>query len=120
MTSSEDIVRIYHNPRCSKSRATLALLRERGIEPDVIEYLKTPPSREELARILDLLGLEPRDLMRRNEEAYKAADLDDPGLTRETLILAMIQRPQLIQRPIVIANGKASIGRPPEQVLEIL
>jgi len=120
MTSSEDKVRIYHNPRCSKSRATLELLRERGIEPDVIEYLKTPPSREELERILDLLGLEPRDLMRQNEEEYRNADLDDPGLTRETLILAMIQRPKLIQRPIVLAHGKAAIGRPPEQVLEIL
>ncbi|MBD3619280.1 MAG: arsenate reductase (glutaredoxin) [Chromatiales bacterium] len=120
MTSSEDKVRIYHNPRCSKSRATLELLRERGIEPVVIEYLKTPPSREELERILDLLGLEPRDLMRQNEEEYRNADLDDPGLTRETLILAMIQRPKLIQRPIVLAHGKAAIGRPPEQVLEIL
>lgn len=120
MTSSEDKVRIYHNPRCSKSRATLELLRERGIEPDVIEYLKTPPSREELERILELLGLEPRDLMRQNEEEYRNADLDDPGLTRETLILAMIQRPKLIQRPIVLAHGKAAIGRPPEQVLEIL
>lgn len=120
MTSSEDKVRIYHNPRCSKSRATLELLRERGIEPDVIEYLKTPPSREELECILDLLGLEPRDLMRQNEEEYRNADLDDPGLTRETLILAMIQRPKLIQRPIVLAHGKAAIGRPPEQVLEIL
>lgn len=120
MTSSEDKVRIYHNPRCSKSRATLELLRERGIEPDVIEYLKTPPSREELGRILDLLHLEPRDLMRRDEEEYRNADLDDPGLTRETLILAMIQRPKLIQRPIVLAHGKAAIGRPPEQVLEIL
>ena len=120
MTNSEDTVRIYHNPRCSKSRATLELLRERGIEPRVIDYLKTPPTREELERILDLLGLEPRELMRRNEEEYKAADLDDPGLTRDTLILAMIQRPKLIQRPIVLAHGKAAIGRPPEQVLEIL
>jgi arsenate reductase len=120
MTSSEDKVRIYHNPRCSKSRATLELLRERGIEPDVIEYLETPPNREELERILDLLGLEPRDLMRRNEEEYRNAGLDDPGLSRETLIQAMIQRPKLIQRPIVLAHGKAAIGRPPERVLEIL
>lgn len=120
MTASEDKVRIYHNPRCSKSRATLELLRERGIDPEVIDYLKTPPSREELEQILDRLGMEPRELMRQNEDEYREADLDDPGLTRDTLIIAMIQRPKLIQRPIVLAHGKAAIGRPPEQVLEIL
>ncbi|HDP90220.1 MAG TPA: arsenate reductase (glutaredoxin) [Thioalkalivibrio sp.] len=120
MTASKDKVRIYHNPRCSKSRATLELLRERGIDPEVIDYLKTPPSREELEQILDRLGMEPRELMRQNEDEYREADLDDPGLTRDTLIIAMIQRPKLIQRPIVLAHGKAAIGRPPEQVLEIL
>jgi len=120
MTASEDKTIIYHNPRCSKSRQTLDLLRERGIEPEIVEYLKTPPTREELEHILDLLGMEPRDLMRRNEDEYKDADLDDPGLTRDTLIIAMVQRPKLIQRPIVLAHGKAAIGRPPEQVLEIL
>jgi arsenate reductase len=115
-----DEVVIYHNPRCSKSRATLSLLQERGVEPAVINYLDTPPSKEELERILALLGIEPRELMRRQEPEYREAHLDDPGLTRETLILAMVQRPRLIERPIVIANGKAAIGRPPEKVLEVL
>lgn len=117
MNPSEAV--IYHNPRCSKSRATLDLLKSQGIEPRVIEYLKQPPSQDELTRILELLGLEPRELMRQQETAYTEANLDDPGLTRETLILAMIQRPRLIERPIVIANGRAAIGRPPERVLEI-
>lgn len=111
---------IYHNPQCSKSRATLQLLRERGIEPQIVEYLKTPPSPETLEQILALLGLEPRALMRRREPEYAEANLDDPGLTRDTLIRAMIQRPRLIERPIVLANGKAALGRPPEKVLEIL
>lgn len=115
----QDVV-IYHNPRCSKSRETLELLRSRGIEPKVVEYLKTPPSKEELDAILKLLGLEPREFMRTQEPEFEEANLDDPGLTRDTLIHAMIQRPKLIQRPIVLANGKAAIGRPPEQVLEIL
>lgn len=113
-----DVV-IYHNPRCSKSRATLELLQARGIEPQVVDYLRQPPSLAELTHILDLLGLEPRELMRRQEDEYAEANLDDPGLTRETLILAMIQRPRLIERPIVVANGRAVIGRPPERVLEI-
>lgn len=117
--ADQDVV-IYHNPRCSKSRQTLELIRSRGIEPTVIEYLKTPPSKDELERILQLLDLAPRELMRRKEPEYQEANLDDPGLTRETLILAMIQRPKLIERPIVLAGGKAVIGRPPEKVLEIL
>lgn len=111
---------IYHNPRCSKSRQTLKLLRGHGIEPTIIEYLKTPPGKKTLEKILALLGMEPRELMRRHEPAYREASLDDPGLTRDTLIIAMIQRPILIERPIVLANGKAAIGRPPEKVLEIL
>lgn len=113
-------VTIYHNPRCSKSRATLELLTARGIQPRVIEYLNTPPDKAELTRILDLLGLEPRALMRRQEPEYAEANLDDPGLTRETLIIAMVQRPRLIERPIVVVDGKAAIGRPPENVLAIL
>lgn len=117
--ASQDVV-IYHNPHCSKSRQTLELIRNRGIEPTVIEYLKTPPNKEELERILQLLGMSPRELMRRKEPEYREANLDDPGLTRETLILAMIQRPKLIERPIVLARGKAALGRPPEKVLEIL
>ena len=113
-------VTIYHNPRCTKSRATLELLTARGIRPHVIEYLKTPPTVTELARILDLLGMEPRDLMRRREPEYAAANLDDPTLSRADLIAAMALNPRLIERPIVLANGKAAIGRPPENVLAIL
>lgn len=113
-------VTIYHNPRCTKSRATLDLLKARGIEPCVVEYLKTPPTAAALARILDLLAVEPRALMRRHEPEYAAANLDDPTLSRAELIAAMAQNPRLIERPIVLANGKAAIGRPPENVLAIL
>ena len=113
-------VTIYHNPRCSKSRQTLALLQERGIGPEVIAYLDTPPNGQVLAAILDLLVLEPRDLMRRKEAAYTDAGLDDPELTREALIAAMVANPVIIERPIVLANGKAALGRPPEAVLDIL
>ncbi len=111
-------VTIYHNPRCSKSRATLELLRERGIKPVVIEYLKTPPTAAELHRLLGQLGLRAKDLIRTNEEEYEAIkdlDLDEGGL-----IAAMAKHPKLIQRPIVVANNRAAIGRPPENVLEIL
>ncbi|RTZ71314.1 MAG: arsenate reductase (glutaredoxin) [Gammaproteobacteria bacterium] len=113
-------VKIYHNPRCSKSRQTLQLLKDNNIEPEVVEYLKAPPTREELERILDMLGLEPRKLMRRKEKEYKELGLADPGLSRDQLIDAMIEHPRLIERPIVIKDGKATIGRPPEKVLEIL
>lgn len=113
-------VTIYHNPRCTKSRQTLELLRKKGIEPRVIEYLKTPPTRAELKRILKLLGMAPRQLMRRGEAAYKEQGLDDSTLSDEALVAAMVETPILIQRPIVLADGKAAIGRPPELVLEIL
>lgn len=113
-------VTIYHNPRCSKSRETLKLLRDRGVEPEVIEYLKDPPSKSKLKDILKLLAMEPRDLMRRKEAAYKEAGLDDPSLKKDDLVAAMVETPVLIERPIVLANGKAALGRPPEQVLEIL
>ncbi len=113
-------VTIYHNPRCSKSRQTLELIRARGIAPQIVEYLKTPPSAEDLGEILGLLGCEPRDAMRSNEIEYQQQGLDDASLSREQLINAMIEHPILIQRPIVLANGKAVIGRPPELVLEIL
>jgi arsenate reductase (glutaredoxin) len=119
MSTADEVV-IYHNPRCSKSRAALELLRGKGVEPRIVEYLKTPPSKEEMERILALLGMEPRELMRRQEDEYEEAALDDPGLTRETLILAMLQRPKLIERPIVVAGDRAAIGRPPESVLEIV
>lgn len=111
---------LYHNPRCSKSRATLELLRSQGIEPTVIEYLKTPPSAAELEAILAQLGMEPRELMRKGETHYKEAGLDNPSLGRSALIAAMVAHPALIERPIVLANGKAAIGRPPENVLAIL
>ena len=113
-------VEIYHNPRCSKSRQTLQLLQENGIEPDITEYLKTPPGRAELIDILQMLGMEPRELMRRKEQEYKEAGLDNPDLTRDQLIQAMIDHPRLIERPIVISNVKAALGRPPERVLDIL
>jgi len=116
----DDEVILYHNPRCSKSRATLDLLRQRGVEPRIVEYLKTPPTREELTEILQRLGMSARELMRRNEPDYREANLGDPGLTEETLIRSMIQRPKLIERPIVITGGKAAVGRPPEAVLGIL
>ena|SRR6185437_11268350 len=119
MPTANDVV-IWHNPRCTKSRGTLQLLRERGIEPAIVDYQTTPPSAAELSHALDLLRMQPRELMRREEPDYARLNLDDPGLTREQLIAAMIAHPILIQRPIVIANGKAAIGRPPEAVLDIL
>jgi len=113
-------VTIYHNPRCSKSRQTLELLRGKGIEPEIVEYLATPPSKTRLKQILKLLGLKPRELMRTKEADYKANGLDDDSLKTDELVAAMVAHPKLIERPIVLANGKAALGRPPEQVLEIL
>lgn len=116
----KDSIRIYHNPRCSKSRMSLELLHEKGIEADVVEYLKTPPGKQELNELLDLLKLEPRQLMRTHESEYKDNHLDNDALTRDQLVDAMVKFPKLIERPIVVANGKAAIGRPPENILEIL
>lgn len=114
-------VRIFHNPRCSKSRQALKLLQDRGIEPEIIEYLKTPPSADELRHILDLLGLAPRALMRPKEHIYKEAGLDDdPSLDDTALIKAMVEHPILIERPIVLTEDQAALGRPPEKVLEIV
>ncbi len=113
-------VTIYHNPRCSKSRQTLALLEEKGINPTIREYLKDVPSAQEINDILDMLGMEPRDLMRKKEAEYKENNLDEPSLSRGELIQAMVNYPKLIERPIVIKGGRAAIGRPPETVLEIL
>ncbi len=113
-------ITIYHNPRCSKSRQTLELLRSQGHDPHIIEYLKTPPSHDELEQILQMLDREPRALMRRKEKEYAQENLDDSGLSRDQLIATMIAHPVLIERPIVLANGKAAIGRPPESVLDIL
>jgi arsenate reductase len=113
-------VTIYHNPRCSKSRATLELLKTKGIEPQVIEYLKSPPTAAELDVLLNQLGMEPQALLRKNEAAYKEGGLDHPNLDRAALIAAMVEHPILIERPIVVANGQAAIGRPPENILSIL
>ncbi len=113
-------VTIFHNPRCSKSRQTLELLQQNGIDADVVEYLKTPPDAAQLEQILTLLGLEPRELMRSNEAEYTEQGMDNPDLGREQLIALMVRYPKVIQRPIVIKDGKAAIGRPPETVLEIL
>ena len=113
-------VQIYHNPRCSKSRQTLSLLQERGIQPEVIEYLRTPPTKTQLKKILALLNLKPRDLIRKKDPEYQQNHLDDPSLSDEQLLEAMIQHPRLIERPIVVYGDKAALGRPPESVLEIL
>ena len=113
-------VTLYHNPRCSKSRQALELLRERNVEPEIVEYLKTPPSIDELDRILRMLELEPRELMRRKESVYRDLALDDESLDRHSLLQAMVEHPILIERPIAIANGRASLGRPPENVLDVL
>ena len=113
-------ISIYHNPRCSKSRQTLQLLEQQQLTPQVIQYLDTPPDAATLSRLLDMLGLTPRELMRKGEAEYKASGADDPSLSREQLIALMVRFPKLIERPIVVSGDKAVIGRPPERVLEIL
>lgn len=112
-------VTIYHNPRCGKSRQTLQLLKGQGIDPVIVEYLKTPPNTEELEAILQKLGVGPRDLMRTKEAEYKALGLGDLSLDRATLIDAMIAHPILIERPIVVTDTQAALGRPPEAVLAL-
>lgn len=114
-------VTIYHNPRCSKSRETLALLEQHGVDPKVVLYLETPPSADELKKLLKELGFtSARDLMRKKEDLYKELKLADDSLSEEQLLAAMTANPKLIERPIVVKGSKARIGRPPEQVLEIL
>ncbi|MCB1461455.1 MAG: arsenate reductase (glutaredoxin) [Nitratireductor sp.] len=112
-------ITIWHNPRCAKSRQTLELLRNRGIEPKVVEYLKNPPSQDEIRRVLDLLGIHAHALIRQGEAVYK-----DEGLSEKTgeagLVEAMVHHPILIERPVVITGEAAKIGRPPEAVLEIV
>jgi arsenate reductase len=110
-------VTIYHNPRCSKSRQTLKLLEERGIEPEIVLYLETPPDEETLAALVEQLGIEPSDLIRRKE--YRELGLDDTNDADE-VIRRMAKYPQIIERPIVVAGSRARLGRPPESVLEIL
>ena len=111
---------IYHNPRCSKSRAAMELLTEKGIEVEVVKYLDTPPDKETLEKILDMLNMEPRDLMRKGESEYIDNNLADVNLSKNELIDAMLKFPRLIERPIVIKNGKAAIGRPLENIINIL
>ncbi|MCH2040243.1 MAG: arsenate reductase (glutaredoxin) [Saccharospirillaceae bacterium] len=113
-------IKIYHNPRCSKSRQTLALLQENGIEPEVIEYLKQVPAADELKALLAKLGMTARELLRTKEEAYKEHNLSDNSLSDNAIIAAMVASPKLIERPIVVNGDAARIGRPPEQVLEII
>jgi|SRR5690606_27941478 len=110
--------RIYHNPRCSKSRATLALLEERGVEPEVVEYLKTPPDAKRLKALLGKLGISAADLIRKNEKEWKDSGLDSSA-SEDDLIALMVRHPILIERPIVEVGDRARIGRPPESVLEL-
>lgn len=119
MSKSSTSYTIYHNPRCSKSRAALDLLQERGIAPKVIEYLKTPPSVAELKSILKYLGLKPIDLVRKGESEY-AERVQGKNLTDAQLVAAMVDNPILIERPIVIRGDRAVVGRPPENILQLL
>jgi arsenate reductase len=114
------MIRFFHNPRCSKSRAALDLLQQQKAEIEIIDYLKTPPTEAELDQILSLLALEPRDLMRKGEAEYLELHLNDVTLERKHLISAMVQHPRLIERPIAISGERAVIGRPPERVLTLL
>jgi arsenate reductase (glutaredoxin) len=111
---------IYHNPRCSKSRQTLALLEDKGVDLEIIEYLQTPPDQQTLTDILSKLELSPLELMRKGESVYKELELGNKAEDPQALLDAMVENPILIERPIVLANGKAAIGRPPESVLDIL
>ena len=113
--------KIYHNPRCSKSRQTLELLENNNIQPEIIEYLKNPPSASELGKILRLLNLKPRQLMRKKEVEYKENGFDNETLSDKKLIDMMVEHPKVIERPIVVTDdAKAVIGRPPENVLELI
>ncbi len=114
------MVTIYHNPRCSKSRQTLALLEENGLTPEVVLYLETPPSAETLKDLLNKLGISARDLLRKGEDAYKDNNLKNPELSDAELIDAMVRHPKLIERPIVVKGDKAVLGRPPENALELI
>jgi arsenate reductase len=111
---------IYHNPRCSKSRQTLALLEERGVTPEVILYLETPPSAVQLRELLGKLGIPARQLLRKGEEAYREMGLADPDLGDDALVDAMVRAPRLIERPVVVRGDRAVLGRPPENVLELV
>lgn len=112
-------IQLYHNPRCTKSRLTLALLQEKGLDIEVVEYLKQPPTAKQLELILTKLNMEPMALIRHGEDAFKSK-VRDKNLTRNELIEIMVANPVLIERPIVICGDAAAIGRPPERVLAIL
>lgn len=114
------MVTIYHNPRCSKSRQTLALLEENGVAPQVVQYLDTPPDANTLRELLGKLGISARQLLRTGEDAYKELGLADKSVSEEALIEAMVAHPKLIERPIVVKGSKAVLGRPPENVLELI
>ncbi|KRW67568.1 arsenate reductase [Pseudomonas sp. TTU2014-096BSC] len=111
---------LYHNPRCSKSRSALELLEGRGLTPTIIRYLETPPTATELQDVLNKLGIAPRQLLRTGEDEYKQLNLANPDMSDEQLIEAMAAHPRLIERPILVAGDRATVGRPPEKVLEIL
>lgn len=113
-------VTIWHNPRCGKSRETLALLRDKGVEPVVREYLKEPPSKTEIETLLDQLGVEPRVLVRDGEAEFKASGKKAATLTRKDAVELIAKHPILLQRPVVVSGGKAAIGRPPGAVLAIV
>tara|TARA_R110002111_G_scaffold168038_1_gene233897 strand:- start:203264 stop:203608 length:345 start_codon:yes stop_codon:yes gene_type:complete len=114
------MIKIYHNPRCGKSRQTLALLEEAGIEPEVIEYLKTPPTAEALDSLLKKLKMSPQDLMRKGEDIYRELKLAERELSRQEAIAILVEYPKLMERPIVVKGRQAVIGRPPENVNELL
>lgn len=111
---------IYHNPRCSKSRQTLALLRDKGVEPEIVLYLESPVDRTTLVDLLDKLKLNAGQLVRRSEQDFKERNLGRDGVDEEQLIAAMLECPKLIERPIVVVGDRAILGRPPENVLEII
>lgn len=116
----DNTVTIYHNPRCSKSKQALELLEEEGVAPDVINYLNKPPSADKLRELLGMLGISARGLLRKSEQEYIELNLADSSLSEDQLIQAMVKHPKLIERPIVVAAGKAVIGRPPEKVLDLI
>ena len=113
-------VTIFHNPRCSKSRQTLELLKSNDVEPNIVEYLKTPPTSAELSNIIKMLGVDIRDIIRTKESEYKEVGADNKSLSDSELLSILVATPKLIERPIVITGNKAAIGRPPENVLSIL
>ncbi|MEN6542514.1 arsenate reductase (glutaredoxin) [Parvibaculum sp.] len=110
---------IWHNPRCSKSRATLSLIEQHGLDPEIVEYLNTPPSAEEIRSVLQKLRMKPRDLMRKGEQVYKDLGLENENLSDDQLVAAMAENPILIERPVVIFGARAKLGRPPEDVLDL-